>query len=87
MSPHTLSRPTPEQIACAAYAIWENEGRPHGRDLAHWLQAEEQLKAELLREAEPARSPEPAGQKEARATVRPRAPRRKRPKHKAGHGR
>jgi hypothetical protein len=23
-----------------AYQIWESEGRPHGRDVQHWLQAE-----------------------------------------------
>lgn len=23
-----------------AYLIWENEGRPHGRDAQHWAQAE-----------------------------------------------
>lgn len=26
-----------------AYHIWENEGRPHGRDFEHWLQAEQEL--------------------------------------------
>jgi hypothetical protein len=26
-----------------AYEIWENEGRPHGRDLEHWLSAEQQV--------------------------------------------
>jgi hypothetical protein len=29
-----------------AYAIWESEGRPHGRALDHWLQAEAELAAE-----------------------------------------
>ena len=29
-----------EEIAKRAYAIWEREGRPHGRDLEHWLTAE-----------------------------------------------
>jgi hypothetical protein len=24
----------------AAYFLWENEGRPHGKDLDHWLRAE-----------------------------------------------
>jgi hypothetical protein len=28
-----------------AYAIWEREGRPHGRALDHWLQAEAELAA------------------------------------------
>ena len=26
-----------------AYEIWENEGRPHDRDLEHWLSAEQQV--------------------------------------------
>jgi len=26
-----------------AYAIWEEEGRPEGRDLEHWLQAETEI--------------------------------------------
>jgi hypothetical protein len=29
-----------------AYTIWEQEGRPEGRDLAHWLQAEAGIKME-----------------------------------------
>ena len=31
------------EIARTAYFIWEQEGRPHGRDQAHWFQAETQL--------------------------------------------
>lgn len=34
---------TPDEIAVCAFAIWEKEGRPHGRDVEHWLQAEAQL--------------------------------------------
>jgi hypothetical protein len=26
-----------------AYALWESEGRPHGRDLDHWRQAEAEI--------------------------------------------
>ena len=29
-----------ETILKKAYEIWEAEGRPHGRDLEHWLKAE-----------------------------------------------
>ena len=32
-----------QQIAKRAYALWEQEGRPDGRDLDHWLQAEAEL--------------------------------------------
>lgn len=37
--------PAVEEIALHAYAIWENEGRPDGHDIDHWLQAEAQLRA------------------------------------------
>jgi hypothetical protein len=26
-------------VAVRAYEIWEKQGRPHGRDREHWLQA------------------------------------------------
>jgi hypothetical protein len=36
-------KPRHELIAECAYSIWEKEGRPNGRELTHWLQAEAQL--------------------------------------------
>jgi hypothetical protein len=36
---------TSECIASRAYSLWEQQGRPQGRDLELWLQAEKQLKA------------------------------------------
>jgi hypothetical protein len=36
--------PLDEEIAVAAYHLWEQEGRPHGRDREHWRLAAEQLK-------------------------------------------
>lgn len=30
-------------IAARAYQIWEQQGRPHGRDREHWLQAVTEL--------------------------------------------
>jgi hypothetical protein len=33
-----------------SYLIWEREGRPHGRNLEHWVMAEAELSAE---QAEP----------------------------------
>ena len=35
---------THEEIALAAYFIWQREGCPHGRDKDHWYRASEQLK-------------------------------------------
>jgi hypothetical protein len=39
------STPTHEQIAARAYEIFVERGRPQGRDLDHWLEAEAQLRA------------------------------------------
>jgi hypothetical protein len=36
-------QPSSEPIAALAYSIWEQEGRPHGRDVEHWFQAEARL--------------------------------------------
>jgi Protein of unknown function (DUF2934) len=30
-----------------AYGIWVEEGRPHGRDLAHWQRAHQELQPEV----------------------------------------
>jgi hypothetical protein len=38
------AEPTPDEIALCAYAIWEGEGRPEGRETEHWQQAEAQLR-------------------------------------------
>jgi hypothetical protein len=35
----------PDTIARKAYQIWEAAGRPNGRELEHWLQAEAELRA------------------------------------------
>ena len=32
-----------ELIAVCAYDFWENQGRPHGCDLIHWLQSEQEI--------------------------------------------
>jgi Protein of unknown function (DUF2934) len=37
--------PAFEEVATCAYLIWEQEGRPAGRDMQHWLEAERQLAA------------------------------------------
>ena len=34
------SGPTCEEISALAYHLYEQEGRPHGRNVEHWLQAE-----------------------------------------------
>jgi hypothetical protein len=32
-------KPASDDIARLAYLIWEQEGKPHGREVEHWLQA------------------------------------------------
>jgi len=43
------ARPAPEitldQIARRAYSIWEQQGRPGGKEREHWLLAEQELKS------------------------------------------
>jgi hypothetical protein len=39
--------PDLERIRTRAYQIWEQEGRPHGRDREHWHEAERQLAVEF----------------------------------------
>ncbi len=36
----TPTRPTYDEISALAYQMYEEEGRPHGRDQEHWHQAE-----------------------------------------------
>jgi hypothetical protein len=40
-----------QRVRERAYALWENEGRPHGRHVAHWLASEAAVRAELAPEA------------------------------------
>jgi len=44
-APASAPRITAELIARRAYFIWEQQGRPAGREREHWLLAEQQLKA------------------------------------------
>jgi len=76
MSEQRILQPTSEQIAHAAYLMWEQEGRPHGRDMAHWLRAETQLKASAIRAAKELRRPGQAALPEPAAAKRPRVARR-----------
>jgi len=40
------ARPTDEEIAARAFAIWEKQGRPEGQQMDNWLQAERELTEE-----------------------------------------
>jgi hypothetical protein len=49
-----------DEIAKRAYAIWEREGQPDGRDADHWRMAEEELAREEGGDASaPPRTPSP----------------------------
>jgi hypothetical protein len=54
--------PNEFEVAHLAYAIWEQEGRPHGRDQQHWLEAERLLTT-------PVTSTRPAGKTTLRLTA------------------
>lgn len=45
-----ISLPKPPEVAVCAYLIWEKQGRPPGRALTHWIQAEEQIQADIAHE-------------------------------------
>ena len=46
-----MIHPNEEAIRDRAYAIWEREGRPPGRDRDHWLQAAWELSGEEAKAA------------------------------------
>jgi hypothetical protein len=52
--------PTHEEIAVCAQSIYEREGRPQGREVQHWLQAEAQLIAERKAASAPIHAAAPA---------------------------
>lgn len=49
-----------EHIREKAYAIWEKEGRPHGRDQAHWYEAEKEAGSQSPQQAGAGRQSSPA---------------------------
>lgn len=65
-------------IALRAYDLWEQEGRPNGKDLEHWLRAEAELApavaAALAPEPAAELAPEPAPPRQTRTKASP-APR------------
>jgi hypothetical protein len=42
-----MKEPTKEQITNRAYELWEQAGKPEGRDEEFYLQAEKELQEEL----------------------------------------
>lgn len=42
-----------ERVRARAYELWESEGRGHGSDERHWLEATRQVEAEISQEGKP----------------------------------
>lgn len=63
---------TPEiAIRQRAYAIWEAEGRPQGREWSHWAQASEEiLKAPTSAAVAPAAKPRKTAKGRIRAALK-----------------
>jgi hypothetical protein len=84
------NQPTPsnrEAIAALAQQIWEKNGRPAGRDVEFWLQAERSVRSTVkppAQAAAPVVSSMPAAQSSAAATTS--IPKAKKPAAKAAKG-
>jgi hypothetical protein len=61
-----------EKIRQRAYEIWEAEGRPHGRQMEHWLHAE----AECQQASAPPQEQKPAPVRKHKARSKHAAKRR-----------
>lgn len=46
-APAVALQPTDSQVASEAYLLWLAEGQPVGRDLEHWLLAEQIVRSRL----------------------------------------
>ena len=68
--PSATTTPTlEERFRARAHEIWEREGRPEGRDLAHWHQAEAEITAEDAVKAPKRRSAAPANRSRRKEAV------------------
>jgi len=67
--------PTHEEVALAAFLQWEREGRPPGREMQYWFQAEAQIRSARLKKAEAAAAeaalpwPRPSGMARVKKAV------------------
>lgn len=51
MTPQPSGEPSQDQIAARAYYLWEQAGRPQGKDAVHWDQALSELKSDQAKPA------------------------------------
>lgn len=70
---------TDADIARKAYELWEAEGRPEGRDIAHWHQAERDITEPVIDPIPDTPAPEIATAI-ASETPKPKATRARKPK-------
>ncbi|MBF0325700.1 MAG: DUF2934 domain-containing protein [Alphaproteobacteria bacterium] len=68
-----MSTDDQNKIRQLAHQIWEDEGRPEGREDEHWLRAEEMVAAARATKASP-KAKTPA---KAKAPAKPKAPAKK----------
>ncbi|MBW2234657.1 MAG: DUF2934 domain-containing protein [Deltaproteobacteria bacterium] len=62
-----MEKNTPAQLEERAYHIWERAGRPHGRALEHWLQAQTEVNVDAPAE-KPKRRTRKAASSKAKTT-------------------
>jgi len=67
----SFEEPTDHEISACAYSIWEAEGRPCGREVAHWFQAKAHLSATRKADAGLLKIPEAKKSKPARSAAKP----------------
>ncbi len=60
-----------DRIRRRAYEIWEREGRPHGEDMRHWLQAFQAIAASTDATSKPAKKPRAKKATSADKAVKP----------------
>ena len=69
-----VTMPTEEQIKELAYIMWEQEGRPEGRDVEHYFAAKQMLEEQEAAQARASRpwttSPAPAARLSKKREVR-----------------
>lgn len=62
-----------DRIRQRAYEIWEREGRPHGEDMKHWLQAFQEIAASADTESQPTQKPRSGKATGAAIATKPKA--------------
>jgi len=61
-----------DRLRQRAYEIWEQEGRPHGEDMKHWLRAFQEIASSTEADGQPVKKPrsKKAGEADAASKVK-----------------